>query len=171
MPSKAQAIASDLATLFPSPTKVNVSPSSRPICLRSVYRSASAWHGWLKSLRALITGTLDDAANCLIVACDLERHAMQSTYSLSTRLKSSILSRELANPVSSPRNSPDPPRCTIAVWKLTRVRRLCFSKTSARTRPGKSASRTPAAYFVSRSWEIAKTPSISCGVKSSTTNK
>ena len=60
MPSKQQATASDRATLFPSPTKANVSPSSRPTCRRSVYRSASAWHGWLKSLSALTTGTLEN---------------------------------------------------------------------------------------------------------------
>ena len=41
----------------PSPTKATVWPARLPRCSRTVSRSASSWHGWNSSVRALTTGT------------------------------------------------------------------------------------------------------------------
>ena len=47
MPNFPQAVASERATLFPSPMKAIVRPAQLPKCSRRVIRSAIAWQGWL----------------------------------------------------------------------------------------------------------------------------
>ena len=54
----ADATASDIATLLPSPMKRSDRPLSGPRSSVIVIRSAMAWHGWAACESALITGTV-----------------------------------------------------------------------------------------------------------------
>ena len=45
-------------TLLPSPLQATTLPRAVPLCCSSVITSAMSWHGWLVSVRPLITGTV-----------------------------------------------------------------------------------------------------------------
>ena len=69
----------------PSPKNASVSPRSSPLCSWIVSRSASSWHGWKSSLRALTTGTVVPAAISSRPACAYVRHTIAATCRSSTR--------------------------------------------------------------------------------------
>ena len=52
------------ATLLASPTQASLASASDPTCSLIVYRSASAWHGWAKSVSPLITEQVACSATC-----------------------------------------------------------------------------------------------------------
>src|SRR5947199_3202897 len=93
MPHRAEAKASEAATLFPSPTNTTRRPSSDPRCSRSVRTSASAWHGWARSDRRFTTGTSTAAAMASSVVWSNTRAARIVQYPASVRATSSTLSR------------------------------------------------------------------------------
>ena len=57
-PKRTAACIHDTATLLPSPTQATVWPLIGPFCSSNVMMSAITWHGWLLSVRPLITGTV-----------------------------------------------------------------------------------------------------------------
>ena len=136
MPSLPQPTARLRATLLASPIQANVCPSSLPTNSRIVYRSASAWQGWPKSVRPLMTAQVQCLAISTTVWWRLARTTTTSAYSPSTRAKSAMLSR-LPKPTSLPRNIELPPRWAMPASKLTRVRSDGFSNSRAIIRPGK----------------------------------
>jgi hypothetical protein len=69
MPVSAAASISERATLLPSPMYATGRPSRSPKRSRSVSTSASAWHGWWSSVRALITGADEAAATSSTSRC------------------------------------------------------------------------------------------------------
>ena len=78
--------------LEPSPRKARVSPASLPWTARTVCRSASTWHGWKRSVSALMTGTgLTDAISS-IRSWPKVRHTMAATCRPSTRVASGTVS-------------------------------------------------------------------------------
>ena len=81
----------ELHTFVRSPTNTTVqSSSSLPggRCSDMVRRSQTAWVGWLKSVRPLMTGTLEAAASwstvsCLSVRASITSHMRESTLAVS----------------------------------------------------------------------------------------
>ena len=53
--------------LLPSPDQVITLPSIGPRCSSKVMTSAISWHGWVRSVRPLITGT--EAASTISSKC------------------------------------------------------------------------------------------------------
>ncbi len=115
--------------------KARTSPSSEPNRSRRVNRSASAWHGCSRSVRALMTGISAAAAISSAIAWPNVRTMIPSTQRSRLRATSATLSRVPAPTSAVERWTAWPPSWVIPASKVTRVRRLGFWKSIARVRP------------------------------------
>ena len=122
MPARAPASSNEWATLFPSPMYVSRTPARLPNTSSIVRRSASAWHGWCRSERALITGTVEWAAISSMSLCSNTRAAIADAYPESTRAVSEIGSPRPSWSSSGRISSGAPPSRAIAACSETRVR-------------------------------------------------
>ena len=167
-PTAAPASSSEWQTLLPSPTYASLRPRSEPRCSRSVSRSASAWHGCSSSESALTTGTLDAAASSVSPSWLSIRTTIASTYRDSVFAMSASGSR-LPRPISLPESDVVwPPRRWMPISKETRVRRLCFSNSSATDRPARSAARPSPGASVLRTSACSRTSEIAPPSRSAT---
>ncbi len=121
--------------LLPSPIQATVRPRIGPRCSSKVCRSAITWHGWLLSVRPLITGTVAAWAKRSTSSWRLARIITASTMRDSTLAVSSTVS-----PRPSCMSEPEamvtaPPSWRMAASKEKRVRVEFFSKIIARVLP------------------------------------
>ena len=119
----------------PTPTKVRVSPASRPLRSRIVCRSEITWHGWNSSVSALITGTDETLASALIRRWAKVRIATASTYRESTREVSSMVSSRPSWEVRPSTITGCPPSCAMPTSNDRRVRVEFFSNSTATALP------------------------------------
>ena len=92
-----------------------------------VSASATIWHGWLKSVSPLITGTLACSASSRMSLCAKSR-AMMTSFMLESTLEMSFVASRLPMPISSPRQSAWPPSRKKPDSNETRVRVDGFTK-------------------------------------------
>ncbi|MNT27290.1 hypothetical protein D3C72_1629150 [compost metagenome] len=122
-----------------------VLPSIGPRCSSIVSRSARIWHGWLRSVRPLTTGTVETRAKRSTSSWLLARIITASTMRDRTLAVSSTGSPRPSCMSEAVAMMAEPPNWRMAASKLKRVRVEFFSKIMARTRslPGASASGRP----------------------------
>ena len=129
-------------------------------------RSASAWHGCSKSDSELTTGTEDADASSSSRSCSNVRNTMASTYRLSTRPVSSMVSpRPSWRSVEEITNGCAPSSAT-PTSNDTLVRVDGFSKTSATERPRRRSAYASGSAFTFA--DSSSSPMSSAGERSST---
>src|SRR2546425_8731505 len=144
MPTMAVPSINELQTLLPSPTYASRRPLSRPLLSWIVKRSATTGHGCSLSSRPLMTETVAFAASSRTLSRRNDRYMMPSTYRLSTRAVSAIVSPRPIWRSFGLRNSAWPPSCVMPTSKETRVRVDAFSNSMARLLPRKGSYGSPA---------------------------
>src|SRR3989454_447782 len=147
--------------LLPSPTKATRTLASRPRCSRSVKQSESTWQGWCRSERPLMTGTRAPAARSTTLWWRKVRAMTRSTHRSRLRAMSPADSRSPRRMSPGAKWMAAPPSCTMPTSKVTRVRRLGFSKIMASVRPASSGCGVPARSSAFRRLARARIASIS----------
>src|SRR3989442_2175042 len=147
--------------LLPSPTKATRTLASRPRCSRSVKQSESTWQGWCRSERPLMTGTRAPEARSTTLGWRKVRAMMRSPQRSRLRAMSPADSRSPSRMSPGAKWMAAPPSCTMPTSKVTRVRRLGFSKIMASVRPASSGCGVPARSSAFRRLARARIASIS----------
>ena len=157
--------------LLPSPTHTTFLPWMLPRCSTKVWMSASSWHGWKSSVRALITGTCECCANVSTVLWAKVRIITASTMRDSTRAESSIGSPRPSWVSRGDRKMLAPPNCVMATSNDTRVRVEDFSKIIPSVLPRMMLWRSPRFCIAFSSMARAISRFSSAGDKSSKVRK
>src|SRR2546425_5071618 len=147
--------------LLPSPMKATRRPASRPRRSRSVKQSERTWQGWCRSERPLMTGTRAPAARSTTLWWRNVRAMTRSTHRSRFRAMSRADSRAPRRMSPGARWMAAPPSCTMPTSKVTRVRRLGFSKIMASVRPASSGCGFPSRSSAFRRPARARIASIS----------